>query len=191
MVSEVGSPPCRRREGALPRRWVEGLRDEVGHQCGGSDSVCCTDGAGSSRDSTRVVVEMRWYMARDDSPDPVSEEFTLHGLRYVRDLVSRVAGLAGIPVRGIDDLVWAVNEITTNAIVHGGGRGCITLTATGSGVRVAVTDWGPGLAGSIADDGPPSNAPGGRGLWLARKLYPQMTVTTSPAGTTVTVYAAR
>jgi anti-sigma regulatory factor (Ser/Thr protein kinase) len=130
-------------------------------------------------------------MARDDSPDPVSEEFTLHGLRYVRDLVSRVAGLAGIPVRGIDDLVWAVNEITTNAIVHGGGRGCITLTATGSGVRVAVTDWGPGLAGSIADDGPPSNAPGGRGLWLARKLYPQMTVTTSPAGTTVTVYAAR
>jgi anti-sigma regulatory factor (Ser/Thr protein kinase) len=130
-------------------------------------------------------------MADASSPDPVSEEFTLHELRHVRRLVGRLAGVVGIPAGRIDELVWAVNEITTNAVVHGGGRGRITITATGSGVRVAVTDWGPGLPGSIADDGPASNAPGGRGLWLARRLYPQMAVTTSPAGTTVTVYASR
>jgi len=83
------------------------------------------------------------------------------------------------------------NEFTTNAVVHGGGRGRITISTTATGVRVAVTDWGPGLPGPIADVGPTLNAPGGRGLWLARRLYPEMTVTSSPAGTTVTVHALR
>ena len=88
------------------------------------------------------------------SPDPVSEEFTLHDLRQVRQLVARLAGVAGIPARGIDNLVWAVNEITTNAIVHGGGRGRVTITTTASGVRVAITDWGTGLPGPITDAQP-------------------------------------
>lgn len=130
-------------------------------------------------------------MTGDDSPDPVSEEFTLHELRRVRDLVARLAGVAGVSRGRIDELVWAVNEITTNAIVHGGGRGRITIGATPVGLRVAVTDWGPGLAGPIDDDGPPWDAPRGRGLWLARRMYPQMAVTTSPAGTTVTMYVER
>lgn len=134
---------------------------------------------------------MRWEMDGANSTDPVSQEFTLLELRRVRELVGRLAGMAGIPARRIGHLVWAVNEFTTNAVVHGGGRGRITISATATGVRVAVTDWGPGLPGPIADVGPTLNAPGGRGLLLARRLHPEMTVTSSPAGTTVTVHAMR
>ena len=123
--------------------------------------------------------------------DQVTEEFTLLGLRHVRELVARLAGIAGVPSDRIDVLVWAANEIATNAVVHGGGRGRITITATEGGVRVAVTEWGPGVAGPSADDGPGLDAPGGRGLSLTRQLYPGMIVTTSPAGTTVTVFARR
>lgn len=124
-------------------------------------------------------------------PDPVSEEFTLRGIRRVRQLVARLACAAGIPAGRIDVLVWAVNEITTNAVVHGGGRGRITITPTEHGVRVSVTEWGPGLPRPIADTAPTWHAPHGRGLLLTRQLHPEMIVTTGPAGTTVTVFAAR
>ncbi len=123
--------------------------------------------------------------------DQVSEEFTVRGLRRVRELVARRADAAGVPGDRIDVLVWATNEIATNAVVHGGGRGRITITAIDGGVRVAVTEWGAGFAGPSADDGPTLDAPGGRGLWLTRQLYPAMIVTTGLAGTTVTVFAAR
>jgi anti-sigma regulatory factor (Ser/Thr protein kinase) len=125
------------------------------------------------------------------SPDPVSWEFTPQDLRRVRQIVARVAGVAGIPAAGVGNLVWAVNELTTNAIVHGGGRGRVTITTTAHGVRVAVTDWGPGLPGPISDALPTLPELGGRGLWLTRHLYPEMTVTTGPAGTTVSVHASR
>jgi anti-sigma regulatory factor (Ser/Thr protein kinase) len=132
---------------------------------------------------------MRWDMDTAGAQDQVTEEFTLLGLRRVRELLARVAGKAGVPADRIDVLVWAANEVATNAVVHGGGRGRITITAAEGGVRVAVTEWGPGFAGPSAD-GPPLDATDGCGLGLTRQLYPGMIVTAGPAGTTVTVFAA-
>ena len=135
--------------------------------------------------------EMRWDMDATGAHDQVSEEFSRLNLRRVRELVARRAGIAGVPGDRIDVLVWATNEIATNAVVHGGGRGRITITTTEGGVRVAVTDWGPGCAGPIANADPGFDAPDGRGLCLTRQLFPGMIVTTGPAGTTMTVFAAR
>jgi anti-sigma regulatory factor (Ser/Thr protein kinase) len=128
----------------------------------------------------------------DLATDPTaSEEFDLHGLRRVRDFVAEYAGRAGLAPARVDDLVLAVNEITTNAVLHGGGRGRAAVGATADGMYVAVTDWGRGLREPVAPTRPPPDAPSGRGLWLTRWLYPELTVTTGPAGTTVTLFAAR
>ena len=123
--------------------------------------------------------------------DVVSEEFTIHDLRRIRDLIARLAARAGISTLKIDRLVWVVNEFASNVVVHGGGRGRVTVTTTFDGVRVAVTDWGPGLAPSAGNALPAASASGGRGLWMARQLYPQMVITSGLVGTTVSVFAAR
>ncbi len=115
----------------------------------------------------------------------------MHDLRRIRDLVAGLAGRAGISAPKIERLVWVVNEFVSNVVVHGGGRGRVTVTTTVDGVQVAVTDWGPGLAMSTGNDQPPAAASSGRGLWMARQLYPEMSITSGLAGTTVTVFAAR
>jgi anti-sigma regulatory factor (Ser/Thr protein kinase) len=141
-------------------------------------------GAARARDAVRRVTST-------GGRDVVSEEFTIHDLRRIRDLVARLAAKAGISPAKIDRLVWVVNEFASNVAVHGGGRGRVTVTTTFDGVQVAVTDWGPGLATSPGDAQPAAAASGGRGLWMARQLYPQMMITSGLAGTTVTVFAAR
>ena len=120
-----------------------------------------------------------------------SEEFDLHGLRRVRDFVADYASRAGLAPARVDDLVLAVSEIATNAVVHGGGRGRVAVGTTADGMYVAVTDWGRGLREPVAPTRPPPDAPSGRGLWLTRWLYPELRVTTGPAGTTVTLFAER
>ena len=123
--------------------------------------------------------------------DVVSKDFTIHDLRRIRDLVARLAGRAGISAPKVADLVWTVNEFATNVVVHGGGRGRVTVTTSVDGVQVAVTDWGAGLAAQPGDGKPAATAQRGRGLWMARQMYPQMVITSGPAGTTVSVFAAR
>jgi hypothetical protein len=54
---ETGYRGDARVVGYEPRREdLIGIDDRVGHQCGGCDSVCRTDKAGTRRDSTVVVV---------------------------------------------------------------------------------------------------------------------------------------
>jgi anti-sigma regulatory factor (Ser/Thr protein kinase) len=123
--------------------------------------------------------------------DVVSWEFAVHDLRRIRDLLAGHAARAGVPGARVDDLVWTVNEFTSNVIVHGGGRGRVTVTTAVDGVEVAVTDWGSGLSQLGSEGLPSAHAQGGRGLWMARQLYPDLVITTGPAGTTVTVFTSR
>jgi anti-sigma regulatory factor (Ser/Thr protein kinase) len=122
--------------------------------------------------------------------DVVSDEFTIHDLRRIRDLVGQLAVGAGVSAVQVPELVWAVNELTSNVVVHGGGRGRVTVVTTVDGVEVAMTDWGSGLSTPTSGGLPPASALGGRGLWMVRQLYPQMIIRSGPAGTTVTVFAA-
>jgi anti-sigma regulatory factor (Ser/Thr protein kinase) len=114
--------------------------------------------------------------------------FTARDITGVRRAVTRRAAGAGLQGDRLHDFVLAVNEIVTNAVVHGGGRGELRLWDNGQIVECEVRDGGPGGAAEVAGD-PPLGA-GGRGLRLARLLVDRLHVRESPGATAVRLVAA-
>jgi serine/threonine-protein kinase RsbW len=88
--------------------------------------------------------------------------------------------------------VLAVNELLTNAVRHGGGKGRLLLWRRGDEVICEVSDHGEGFDGRRLSTGarPAADTPGGWGLWLADRLSDRMEVQTGPGGTTVRISAA-
>lgn len=82
-----------------------------------------------------------------------------------------------------DQFVVAANEIATNAILHGGGRGRVRMWADGNELVCVVSDAGPGLDDVLAGFEPPaSERVGGRGLWIARQLCDAVHLGRAPEG---------
>ena len=83
----------------------------------------------------------------------------------------------------------AVNELLTNAIRHGGGRGRVSVWRTGDAVVCEVTDSGGGLRAPRPphEARPPADQPGGWGLWLAGELTDTLRVETGAEGTSVRI----
>jgi serine/threonine-protein kinase RsbW len=105
----------------------------------------------------------------------------------VRRVVRAVATQAGLVGNRLQSFVLAVNEITTNAVLHGGGHGRLRLWRAGQQLVCEVSDSGPGLpAGQVAPyTAPPPEATNGRGLWLTRALSDRFSLQSSRYGTTV------
>jgi anti-sigma regulatory factor (Ser/Thr protein kinase) len=118
-----------------------------------------------------------------------SRGFALDTLLDVRQDVQQFARDGGLADLRLYYFVVAVNEIMTNAIHHGGGRGQLQITLTGNCFRAQVVDQGPGIpADLIAPEiRPPANTLGGRGLWLTRQLCEIVDIRSAATGTTVTL----
>jgi serine/threonine-protein kinase RsbW len=115
----------------------------------------------------------------------------LDGLVTVRELVRSAAASADASAACTADLVQAVDEAVTNAIIHGhaGRDGWVEVAVTSSGDQLVVT---------IADDAPPfdpttvptpdlsihpmERRPGGMGVMLARLCVDEMTYQPRPGG---------
>jgi anti-sigma regulatory factor (Ser/Thr protein kinase) len=83
--------------------------------------------------------------------------------------------------------VLAVNEITTNAVLHAGGRGRVVLRSSGHSIWCTITDSGPGIPARYRHPPaiPEAFETGGRGIWLAHRLCDEVTMATGPIGTTI------
>jgi anti-sigma regulatory factor (Ser/Thr protein kinase) len=108
----------------------------------------------------------------------------LTATRYAVIQHSTDAGLTGTE---LSNFVLAVNEVVTNAIVHGGGSGYLRLWRTVGWLHCEVTDRGTGadqqrLGGEHL---PPSTASGGRGMYLVHQLCETVSVTSDRTGTMV------
>jgi serine/threonine-protein kinase RsbW len=124
-------------------------------------------------------------------PQPVTEDFTLPDLRRIRSLVEETGLLAGLDEQRVTELVAVVNELAVNAILYAGGGGSLTMTRTPGGLAVEISDRGPGLPATATGlERPPPNVPGGRGLWLARQMFPDLVLASSAAGLSVSLYAS-
>jgi serine/threonine-protein kinase RsbW len=121
--------------------------------------------------------------------DAVRFAVDLAHIATVRHAVTEFAAWHGLRDRQRADFVLAVNELVTNAVQHGGGGGDVRLWRATDAVWCEVNDRGPGLPEDRRDGYPlpPAHAPGGRGLWLVHRLCDQVTISTSPRGTTVRV----
>jgi anti-sigma regulatory factor (Ser/Thr protein kinase) len=113
---------------------------------------------------------------------------------------------AGLTGTRLDDFVLAVHEIAANAIVHAGAGGRLILRRATCGLRCLVADTIPkttvscpaprsgdmreGLA-ALAEPGEPGEpigADSGRGLWLAATLADELSITSGPDSTIVSLY---
>jgi anti-sigma regulatory factor (Ser/Thr protein kinase) len=125
-------------------------------------------------------------------PDPPQGaevmDFQLVSLREVRDRVANHGARAGLSEERIADLRLAVNEVATNSLVHGGGRGTLGVWYEGGAVICEVRDRGrieDPLAGRRR---PSAEGVGGHGLWLANQLCELVQVRTFASGGAVRLH---
>jgi len=104
------------------------------------------------------------------------------------------AGLRGvIPDRDLDDILLAVNEAATNAMLYGSGGGDpveVMIRVRGGWAEVSVLDRGPPpRAGEDHDRGvePDMARYGGRGLWLIGRLVDEVRLERVELGTRITL----
>jgi anti-sigma regulatory factor (Ser/Thr protein kinase) len=115
--------------------------------------------------------------------------FTVEDVTAVRRRVEEASRDAGLDPSRVDDWITAVNELMTNAVRHGGGRGRVRLWR-GARLTCEVSDGGPGFP---ADDylarreRPAVTATGGIGLWIVRQLTDSVHINSGPGGTTARI----
>lgn len=121
----------------------------------------------------------------------------------LRRLVWRQCADAGLTGARLDDFGLAVHEIAANAIVHAGAGGRLVLRRAANGLRCVVADTAaesmapcpaprhgelPEPDGDLADRTEPIGADSGRGLWLAATLADELSITSGPDSTIVSLY---
>jgi anti-sigma regulatory factor (Ser/Thr protein kinase) len=106
----------------------------------------------------------------------------------LRRAVARVlAGLGGDPDL-LEDLHLAIDEMSSNAVRHGGPPVTLRLWAGADRVVCRISDGGTGMDEPFAGYGPAHGedlSRGGMGLWLARQLCDHVDVIDEGAGLTV------
>ncbi len=126
----------------------------------------------------------------DGTPVLIALEFRRPDIGRLRQRVAGCAREAGLRGQRLQAFVMAVNEIITNAVLHGGGRGRLRLWCRDRELVCEVSDRGPGIPGEhTTAERPPPEATSGRGLWLTRRLCDAFSVETGRHGTTVRVAA--
>ena len=124
----------------------------------------------------------------------------------LRRQVAAQCAAAGLTGTRLDDFVLAVHEIAANAIVHAGAGGRLILRRAASGLRCLVADTIPkgtvscpaprsadmretaAAAAAVTEPGEPIGADSGRGLWLAATLADELSITSGPDSTIVSLY---
>ncbi|MBM0278847.1 ATP-binding protein [Micromonospora tarensis] len=119
----------------------------------------------------------------------IADAFDQAQVTEIRHSVTSCAHASGLNGQRLDDFVLAINELITNAVRHGGGRGWLRLWQEPGVLVCEIADHGRGISPQRLGDRsrPATNTAGGWGLWLARELTDAMEVATGTAGTTVRV----
>jgi len=128
-----------------------------------------------------------------DSPLPAPDgpievlAYDRHSLSELRTMVAARAARSGIGERRAEDLVFAVNELATNSVRHGGGNGVLRIWAPDGALVCEVRDRGVVSDPLVGRTRPDAVAEGGWGIYLAHQLCDLVQVRSGPDGTVVRV----
>ncbi len=114
--------------------------------------------------------------------------FELDELGDVRRLIADRGVRAELSAQRIADMQLAVNEIATNSLRHGGGRGTVSVWQTADALVCEVRDAGRIEDPMVGRRAPSSEALGGRGIWLANQLCELVQVRTFAEGGVVRLH---
>jgi anti-sigma regulatory factor (Ser/Thr protein kinase) len=126
----------------------------------------------------------------DGIPVDGIRELSLNGNQHAfRVALTRAATELGIPRERIEQVVVAVNEVATNALLHGRPPLRARCWTAGGEFVCEIADSGPGLtdplAGWLLPSGP---SEGGWGLSIARQLCDAVEIAPEGEGTRVTMH---
>jgi anti-sigma regulatory factor (Ser/Thr protein kinase) len=135
-----------------------------------------------------------WDPAHHPLPEPPTDAtetaFDATTLEHVRHVVVDEAARASLDPARTDDLALAAQELATNTVRHGGGRGAVVVWHEPTRVYCEIRDHGfirDPLAGRRI---PTTEQEGGRGLWIVNQLCDLVQVRTGPSGTVVRLHMA-
>jgi anti-sigma regulatory factor (Ser/Thr protein kinase) len=114
--------------------------------------------------------------------------FQAGDLVAVRGLVYGQATGAGLDSSKAADLALAVNEVVTNSLVHGGGKGTLRVWRDSTALTCEVRDSGRLDRPLVDRERPAPGARGPRGLWLANQLCDLVQIRTFATGTAVRLH---
>jgi anti-sigma regulatory factor (Ser/Thr protein kinase) len=118
-------------------------------------------------------------------PGAAVHAFDSSGLPGARRFAVERAASLGLSGQRLQDVELAVAELTTNSVVHGGGRGTLAVWAEEGQLVCQVHDAGR-LADPLAGRRPPERGQiGGRGLLLVHYVADLVRTHTADDGTTV------
>ncbi|MEH0442321.1 MULTISPECIES: anti-sigma factor RsbA family regulatory protein [unclassified Streptomyces] len=136
-------------------------------------------------------VVARYNRPLPPAPDAAEFAFGAQELAAARAFAVDRAGRLGLAGQRLTDAELAVAELTTNSVVHGGGRGTLAVWADGGQVVCEVRDAGR-MIDPLAGRRPPEHGQiGGRGLLLVHYVADLVRVHTADDGTTVRFYLDR
>ncbi len=114
--------------------------------------------------------------------------FTGHDLALVRSFVTAEIALAGFSQDRLPDLLLAVNELASNSLLHGGGRGVLRSWTEDETFVCEIHDGGR-IDDLLAGRERPSDLQGdGRGLWLVHHVCDLVQVRSSHTGNVVRLH---
>ncbi len=127
----------------------------------------------------------------DAPPGPVElMSFNIPSLTDLRDLVSRRGREAGLSPARTVELTMAVNEVATNSVRYGGGRGTLRMWREADNLIVEVRDGGEIRDPLVGRQTPAADQEGGRGLWLVNQFCDLVQLRSLPDGVTVRLHIA-
>ncbi|MGM1061838.1 anti-sigma factor RsbA family regulatory protein [Saccharothrix sp. Mg75] len=125
-------------------------------------------------------------------PEPPADattcRFDLDALADARRLVAGFATATGLSADQVEDLVLAVNELTTNSVVHAGGTGTLLVWREDDVVVCEVRDTGRLDNPMVGRHNPGARTPGGYGVMLVNLLCDLVRVHAHGDGTAIRVY---
>lgn len=117
--------------------------------------------------------------------DAAEMAFTVERLSELRHFTDEQARSLGLAAARIDDFVLAADELATNSLRHGGGRGTLRIWGAGDILICEVDDEGRIDRPLVGRRRPRPDQLGGRGLWLANQVCDLVQVRSGDSGSTV------
>lgn len=106
-------------------------------------------------------------------------------LGTVREAVAVMSAAVGMAPERAELLVLAANEVATNSVRHGGGRGELRLWAEGGAAVCEVRDRGRFTDPLVGRVRPRPDQDGSRGLWIANQVCDLVQIRSGARGSTV------